>query len=63
MEQLLPRLHLIGGSHAQRDVFVQAWIDAAFRAGQGTHLRPVLEERVRARPLVGVHRRDLGRLG
>ncbi|MBU6156761.1 MAG: tetratricopeptide repeat protein [Alphaproteobacteria bacterium] len=63
MEHLLPQLHLIGGSHAQRDIFVQAWIDAAFRAGQSARLRPVLEGRARARPSVGVHRRDLGRLG
>jgi len=63
MERLLPQLHLLGGSHAQRDVFVQAWIDAAFRAGQAARLRPVLDERARARPAVGVHRRDLARLG
>jgi len=63
MERLLPQLHLVGGSHAQRDVFVQAWIDAAFRAGQAARLRPVLDERARARPAVGVHRRDLARLG
>lgn len=58
----LPDLSRIGGSHAQRDIFVQAWINAAFAAGQGDRLRPVLEERARARPGVTVHARDLARL-
>ena len=62
MGRLLPQLHLIGGSHAQRDLFVQAWIDAGFRAGDGAHLRPWLEERARARPGVRIHARDLARL-
>jgi hypothetical protein len=62
MGRLLPQLHLIGGSHAQRDLFVQAWIDACFRAGEGSRLRPWLEERARARPGVRVHARDLARL-
>jgi tetratricopeptide (TPR) repeat protein len=60
--RLLPQLHLIGGSHAQRDLFVQAWIDACFRAGEGAHLRPWLEARAQARPGVRVHARDLARL-
>ena len=62
MERLLPELHLIGGSHAQRDVFVQAWIDAALRAGEGERLRDTLSARAGARPGVGVHARDLLRL-
>lgn len=62
MGGLLPNLQLIGGSHAQRDIFWQAWIDAGFRAGKGEHLRPVLEERMKARPGVQVHARDFRRL-
>ena len=31
---VLRRLHLVGGSHAQRDVFVQTWIDASLRSGR-----------------------------
>ena len=58
----LPKLQRIGGSHAQRDIFVQAWMDAAFRSGQGSRLRAMLEERVKARPGVMVHQRDLLRL-
>jgi hypothetical protein len=58
----LPKLQHIGGSHAQRDIFVQAWMDAAFRSGQGSRLRAMLEERVKARPHVKVHQRDLQRL-
>lgn len=42
---LLPRLHLIGGSHAQRDVFVQAWADAASRAGQHSAVEDVFARR------------------
>lgn len=62
MTGLLPQLQRIGGSHAQRDIFVQTWMDAAFRSGQGERLKPVLEERARTRPGVQVHQRDLRRL-
>lgn len=46
----LKRLYLVGGSHAQRDVFMQTWIDAAFRAGQHSAVRDVVARRARARP-------------
>jgi len=59
---ILPELQRIGGSHAQRDIFVQAWMDASFRAGRGEQLRAMLEERVKARPGVGIHLRDLQKL-
>lgn len=55
----LPQLWRIGGSHAQRDVFVQTWIDAAVRAGQTSAARDVLMRRVEARPSVGIARRLL----
>jgi hypothetical protein len=58
----LPQLSRIGGSHAQRDIFVQAWIDAAFRARRTTALEHVLAERSQLRPTVAAHRRDLDRL-
>lgn len=46
----LPRLHLIGGSGVQRDVFVQTWIDASLRAGHHTAVADVLNTRARAKP-------------
>jgi len=55
----LPRLHLIGGSHVQRDVFVQAWIDAALRAGQHTAASEVLAQRHSERPAGAVTQRLL----
>jgi len=58
----LPKLQRIGGSHAQRDIFVQAWMDAAFRSGQGERLRAMLEGRAKDRPGVQIHQRDLQRL-
>lgn len=61
-EPLLRDLHRIGGSHAQRDLFVQAWTDAAFRSGRLSTLDHVLQERRKARPTVEAHRRDLERL-
>lgn len=47
---VLPRLHLAGGSHAQRDVFVQTWIDASVRAGHHSAVADVLHTRARAKP-------------
>ncbi|RJF88495.1 tetratricopeptide repeat protein [Oleomonas cavernae] len=59
---LLPRLAQIGGSHAQRDLFVQTFIDSGLRARRGTALSPLLADRARRRPTVAQHFRDLGRL-
>ncbi|MBL8779545.1 MAG: tetratricopeptide repeat protein, partial [Alphaproteobacteria bacterium] len=56
---LLPRLHVIGGSHVQRDVFVQTWIDAALKAGQYSAAAEVLAQRHSERPVVGAARRLL----
>ncbi|MBI1213277.1 MAG: tetratricopeptide repeat protein [Alphaproteobacteria bacterium] len=55
----LAQLWRIGGSHAQRDVFVQTWIDAALRAGQTSAAIDVLARRVEARPTVRPARRLL----
>ncbi len=56
---LLRQLHHIGGSHAQRDIFVQAWLHAAMQSGQATAVEHVLAQRQSARPGVAVHRREL----
>ena len=37
-------LHLIGGSHAQRDIFFQILTDAAVRAGRETETRILLQD-------------------
>lgn len=61
LHPLRGRWQEIGGSHAQRDLFVQTWLDAALRAGEAARVRPVLEGRVRERPGIAVCRRWLER--
>ena len=46
---ILPRLYAIGGSHAQRDLFEQVYLDAWLRAGQNYEALHLLEKRVAAR--------------
>jgi tetratricopeptide (TPR) repeat protein len=48
----LTRLRLVGGSHLQRDVFTQTWIDAALRAGRDSAVADVLARRASTRPAV-----------
>lgn len=45
------QLARIGGSHAQRDLFVQMLIDAALRAGRTPIARALLAERLALRPM------------
>jgi hypothetical protein len=47
---LVPHLSAIGGSHAQRDVFVQAWLDSAIEAGEKSAAADMLEKRLAVRP-------------
>jgi tetratricopeptide (TPR) repeat protein len=47
---LVPHLSAIGGSHAQRDVFVQAWLDSAIKAGEKSAAADMLEKRLAVRP-------------
>ncbi|MCW5751741.1 MAG: tetratricopeptide repeat protein [Alphaproteobacteria bacterium] len=61
LDPLRERWQEIGGSHAQRDLFVQTWLDAALRAGEGARVRPILEQRLRDRPEIAVCRRWLAR--
>jgi len=55
------RLHwqALGGSHAQRDLFEQVYIDALIRSGRESDALPLLEARVAARPGVAVHKVEL----
>lgn len=46
----LPRLVEIGGSHAQRDLFHQIWLDALQRNGQWATVQNVLQPMVNGQP-------------
>ena len=46
----LPRLVEIGGSHAQRDLFHQIWLDALQRNGQWAAVQNVLQPIVNGQP-------------
>ncbi|MDT7834001.1 tetratricopeptide repeat protein [Aquabacterium sp. OR-4] len=46
----LPQLLRIGGSHAQRELFEQLWLDAAQRAGDAATVLNVLQPRLNAAP-------------
>jgi hypothetical protein len=50
LTEALPRLALIGGSHAQRDLFEQLHIDALTRAGQLSAVQNLLQPRANAQP-------------
>ena len=50
MEAALPRLINIGGSHAQRDLFEQIYIDALQRSGQFGAVLNLLQPRLNAQP-------------
>lgn len=58
----LPRMIDIGGSHAQRDLFGQIWLDALLRSGRRSSLAPaqdVLQQQINGQP----ESRRLARLG
>ncbi|MFC3676174.1 tetratricopeptide repeat protein [Ferrovibrio xuzhouensis] len=59
----LAGLQQVGGSHAQRDLFWQLWLQAGRQAGAHATIRPHLERRAAERPGVAKHRRDLAALG
>ena len=50
MEPLGPRIVELGGSRAQRDVFLDTLLEACFRAGDGERAARLLAERVARRP-------------
>ncbi|HEX6959346.1 MAG TPA: tetratricopeptide repeat protein [Ferrovibrio sp.] len=56
-------LQRIGGSHAQRDLFWQLWLQTGVKAGEFAAIRPYFERRAGERPTVAKHRRDLAALG
>lgn len=58
----LAKLQQIGGSHAQRDLFWQLWLQAGAKAGERDAIKPHLERRISDRPAVEKHRRELALL-
>lgn len=50
MDPLIDGLKTIGGSHAQRDLFVQSWIETLLRTGRTSAAIEVLERRQTIRP-------------
>ena len=50
LARALPRLREIGGSHAQRDLFQQIYIDALARGGQAVEAQNLLQQQVRLQP-------------
>lgn len=54
-----PHWRRLGGSHAQRDLFEQMYLDALIRCGRADEAAPILEARVAARPGVRVHQVEL----
>ena len=46
----LPRLRETGGSHAQRDLFEQIFLDALIRSGQHSAAQQLLQQRVNQQP-------------
>ncbi len=59
LESAMPRLQEIGGSHAQRDLFQQAWIDVLGKAGEAAPAAEALRRRATARTTVPATLRDL----
>ena len=47
---LMPQLGAIGGSHAQRDLFDQIYLDALMRSGQWAAAQQIVQPRLRAHP-------------
>ncbi len=60
--QVLPNMHRIGGSHAQRDLFEQIHLDALIRAGRIEPARAIVDRRLALRPNIAHTRRLAERL-
>lgn len=54
LKPTLPHLHRIGGSHAQRDLFEQVYLDAWLRSEQNNEALRLLQKRTAARHYVPV---------
>ncbi len=56
-----PHWQSMGGSHAQRDLFEQVFIDSLMRCGRAADTLAILEARAEARPNVNIHKIELAR--
>ena len=54
-----PHWRSMGGSHAQRDLFEQVYVDSLLRGGRTSDALPLLKARADARPGVRIHREQL----
>lgn len=59
LSPILSRLHEIGGSHAQRDLFEQVYLDAWLRVEQNHQALRILEKRVAARRYIAAMQRSI----
>ncbi len=60
--QVLPNMHRIGGSHAQRDLFEQIHLDALIQSGRIDPARAIVDRRLALRPNIAYTRRLAERL-
>ena len=50
LAQAMPKLAAIGGSHAQRDLFDQIYLDALMRSGRWATAQQIVQQRLRGHP-------------
>lgn len=62
LKLVLPRLHEVGGSDAQRDLFEQIYLDCLIRIGENEQARQLLEKRAAVRNNVPSIQRELARI-
>ena len=62
LKLVLPRLHEVGGSDAQRDLFEQIYLDCLIRTEENEQARQLLEKRAAVRDNVPSIQRELARI-
>lgn len=62
LKLVLPRLHEVGGSDAQRDLFEQIYLDCLIRTEENEQARQLLEKRAAVRDHVPSIQRELARI-
>ena len=62
LEPVLTRLQTIGGSHAQRDLFWQIYLDALLGCGRLSDAQQILQLRYQSRPDSPLLKRQLQRV-
>jgi hypothetical protein len=62
LQLVLPRLHEVGGSDAQRDLFEQIYLDCLIRTEENEQARQLLEKRAAVRDKVPSIQRELARI-